>query len=50
MSECFWYEECPFKDECTLCCNGNDFDEEFTYLSRESFYKDWFNYVGRENN
>lgn len=50
MSECFWYEECPFKDECALCCNGNDFSEESTYLSRESFYKDWFNYVERENN
>lgn len=45
MEKCLWIESCPFKEEC-FNCNCLD-EKEDEYISRELFYKDWFNYIER---
>lgn len=47
MKNCLWYEDCPFHEECGLC-SAYSGEENEEYLSRENFYKDWFNYLERD--
>ena len=47
MDRCVWIEECPYNEGCDYC-DYNECDE-VSYISREEFYKDWFEYIERIN-
>lgn len=47
MDNCIWIKECPYNEECDYC-DYNKYDDE-KYMSREEFYKDWFEYIERVN-
>lgn len=44
-TKCIWFENCPYNDECDYC-DYND-EENICYISKEEFYKDWFEYIER---
>lgn len=47
MDKCVWIRECPYNEECDYCDYNEYNDNE--YISREEFYKDWFEYIERVN-
>lgn len=47
MKRCIWSDDCKLDLECEECDKYNDVGgyDEFGYISRESFRKDFFEYL-----